>query len=273
MRRRDEEEGPEQAKRVCFVPTPEVLDILDGDDDPCPSCSGGEEDNDLDLDTLGRTGQKSRRVKEGVYSESEGEEFIDGDEEDEREDKNAWIPPPKVDSTSGEEDEQTMFQPVSEEEEDDIKIEPFNMKAEREEGRFDTDDQNYIRNVDEEEHQDNWLQGIGRKDIQRAREAELRRQQRLQVESAKPEESIRDLVMALLGYLQPRETVMQAIQRRNAGLTIRRVGQKKAQLSEEQQRLESQKRAEIEQITEISTKLLAAGMSQIYDETPESLKL
>jgi CD2 antigen cytoplasmic tail-binding protein 2 len=231
----------------------------------------------LDLDTLGRTGQKSRRLKEGVYSESENE-FIDDDEEDEKEDKDAEIPPPKIDSASGDEDEDeqtaVVIDDMEEEEDDDVRIEPFNMKAEREEGRFDEEEQNYIRNIDEEEHQDNWLQGIGRRDIQRAREAELKRQQRLQQESSeKPEESIRDLVVALRGYLLPGESVMQAIQRRNAGLTVRRVGQKKMQLREEQQRLESQKRAEIEQITEVATKLLTAGMSQIYDETPESLKL
>lgn len=157
MRHSDQKSGP--SKRVCFVSTPEVLDIVDGNFDPYAN-RGGEEENDLDLDTFGRTSQKSRRLKEGIYSEIEAEEFLD-EEDDDIGGKDKVIPPPKLDTSSGEE-ELEEDQVFDQEEEEEIKLEPFNMKAEKEEGRFD-DDENYIRNIDEEEHQDSWLQGISKK--------------------------------------------------------------------------------------------------------------
>ncbi|CAG8685224.1 12603_t:CDS:1, partial [Ambispora leptoticha] len=67
---------------------------------------------------------------------------------------------------------------------EEIRIEAFNMKAEMEEGKFD-DAGNYIPNKkDPNEFHDNWLQGVSRDDIKKARIAHEKQQRVIKLKEA-----------------------------------------------------------------------------------------
>ena len=64
---------------------------------------------------------------------------------------------------------------------DEIKIEPFHLSKELEEGGFD-EEGTYLYHKDEEEMLDNWLVGVGKEEIRKAREAQ---EQKLRKQSEK----------------------------------------------------------------------------------------
>ncbi len=109
-----------QSKKVCFVPDDQVLDYIDGNTDRA-------EDDDLDLDTL-ETRKSNRRVKKDVYSDEEDMGDYQDLEDDQVADDNNVIKSPQIDSSSGEESD------PDEHNDNDVKVIPFNMKADREEG-------------------------------------------------------------------------------------------------------------------------------------------
>lgn len=123
-----------KSKKVCFIPDPQVLEYLKGESDDDIFSGEPVAENDLDLDTLRSASSRSRRVKTGIYSDEEesgNEEELDGELEGERDDEKVdvkdVIKPPSLES-SGEEDAEDP------DEVDGIKVIPFNMKQERQEG-------------------------------------------------------------------------------------------------------------------------------------------
>lgn len=98
------------------------------------------------------------------------------------------------------------------------RIDAFNMKQEQEEGRFD-ENGNYVRKArDQDEQYDNWLEGVSKRDIKRAKEAHEKREEERR---ARDLEGDAVLTSGLLAKLIPRlekgETVMEALQRLNKG--------------------------------------------------------
>lgn len=130
-------------------------------------------------------------------------------------------------------------------------------------------DDEYKWKTDSEAYQDKWLEGISKAEMRRAKEAEEHKTS--QVESNfNPHE----LAGCLRSYLQQGETPMQAIQRRNAGLPIRKIGQRQknpASYTPEQLEGHAKARQEIEEITSLATKLIDLGRLNIYDLPRESL--
>ena len=115
------------------------------------------EGNDLDLDTIKSSRNKQNELKE---FDSEG-----SDEDLEREFQ--------VDSTdSGEEEYENDGLDDRE-----VPIEPFNLKADREEGSFDSEGF-YVKKHDDEADQDRWMANFTHSDIQKARKAHAENEQR-----------------------------------------------------------------------------------------------
>lgn len=255
--------GTARQKKVCFVPGQEVLDYIEEGPQTKDSYS------DADLDTV-PTGPRRNRINSEVYSDEEVDDFLeDGLEDDlgEDGDEDKAIPPPKIDESSGEEE---SFE-VTKEEEDVVRIIPFNLRAEKEEGVFD-EGENYRINQDEDAYQDNWLYGITRTDMIKAKEAEDRRKNMMMMGSVsnQAELQLSEISVKLVGLLEVGETVTEALQRINAQLPPRRIGQKKKpSLSAAQEEEHRKLRGTIEEITSLATVLLDRGWLNVYDMTRE----
>jgi CD2 antigen cytoplasmic tail-binding protein 2 len=180
-----------------------------------------------------------------------------------------------------------------EEEDDDIedgqkkasKISAFNMKEEMEEGSVD-DQGNYIRNkVDPQAFHDKWMEGISRKDIDKAKEAREKRERDEALKEAKRQSDIpqtqTDIYLALVEYLKPGQTVQEALTSlanslpkklpawKQKMLDKKNKNKKVAeapQLSEDEEEL---RRKKVESITGLADQMMALGHFNIYDDTFE----
>lgn len=137
------------------------------------------------------------------------------------------------------------------------KMESFNLKQDMEEGKFDQEG-NFVKNADDEkEHQDQWLDGVSKKDIAAAKRAQESRSQNT---ASKPATSKVDLLQQLAEELRDGESSLSAL----------------ARLGKERKKLKGDERkvlvTQIEQLTEYCDALLSRDMSNIYDMTKEELQ-
>jgi CD2 antigen cytoplasmic tail-binding protein 2 len=98
------------------------------------------------------------------------------------------------------------------------RLDAFNLKAEEEEGRFD-ESMNFVRKaIDPDANNDNWLEGLNKKDMKKAKEAQERREQD-QKRKALEDDAVltSDLLSTLIQYLETGETPLEALQRLNKG--------------------------------------------------------
>ncbi|EGF78256.1 hypothetical protein BATDEDRAFT_35734 [Batrachochytrium dendrobatidis JAM81] len=94
-----------------------------------------------------------------------------------------------------------------------VKIEPFNMDRELDEGEFD-ESGHYVVKKDEHAIHDSWLQNLSKMDIEKARRAkEAQMDKNKEVEDVVFDSDINMLWREVLGYMQPRETLIKTIQR------------------------------------------------------------
>ncbi|KAG9306189.1 hypothetical protein G9A89_016093 [Geosiphon pyriformis] len=176
-------------------------------------------------------------------------------------------------------------------------LEAFNMKAEMEEGKFD-EAGNYIRNKkDPNEFHDNWLQGVSRDDIKKARIAQEKQEKEKKLKEAQQHaEEPMDRVSIwkeLLTIMQPGENILEALQRLGGGSASKskdkrgkRVYKKKIVkqsenqdqviitiISDEEDPQESQRKRVIERLTELSDRLLSlsSGQLNVYEDTWEQI--
>ncbi|CAB4484931.1 hypothetical protein RhiirA5_481446 [Rhizophagus irregularis] len=173
-------------------------------------------------------------------------------------------------------------------------IEAFNMKAEMEEGRFD-EAGNYIRNKkDPNAFHDNWLQGVSRKDIEKAKRAHEKQEQERKLKEA--EEASKgpldrlSIWKELLTIMKRGETLLDALQRlggklNNKGKNKRGQKQykrKKGKTDEEtemvidkeltsEEIIEQECKKQIERLTDLSDKMMALGHFNVYDDTWEQI--
>ena len=94
------------------------------------------------------------------------------------------------------------------------RLDAFNMKSEGEEGRFD-ESGNFVRMAtDRNAVHDSWLDGVSKKDIKKARDAEIRRDEERQKRAVEQDSILTsDLMGTLISHLQKGESVMEALQR------------------------------------------------------------
>ncbi|KAG0228971.1 hypothetical protein BGW42_001855 [Actinomortierella wolfii] len=182
-------------------------------------------------------------------------------------------------------------------------IEAFNMRTEIEEegGHIDSEG-NFVRaKADPDRFHDNWLEGISRKEIAAAKEAEERKRQRQRIqdrEDAAHAMTKDEIYLELVNILKPSETVLEAIQRLGGsrGVKSAHATKKKSwQKSKSQQNQKSttdakngsttdnnknsnmddgaaaENRRLIEKVTDLSDKMMAMGHFEIYEQTYEHI--
>ncbi|KAK3710609.1 hypothetical protein LTR37_010236 [Vermiconidia calcicola] len=132
-------------------------------------------------------------------------------------------------SSSGEEEDRDQ---LPEEMEDDLaaevgagakkkhapRLDAFNLRDEEEEGKFD-ESGNFVRKaVDPDAVNDSWLDGLTRKDMKRAREAQEKRDEEQRRKAAASDALLTsDLLSTLIQHLDTGETPLEALQRLNKG--------------------------------------------------------
>lgn len=137
------------------------------------------------------------------------------------------------------------------------KMESFNLKQDLEEGKFDQEG-NFVKNAqDEKEHQDQWLDGVSKKDIAAAKRAQ---ESRKESAASKPIVSKVDLLQQLSEVLQSGESSISA---------LARLGKERKKLKGDEKKVMVQ---QIEKLTEYCDALLSRDMSNIYDLTREEVQ-
>jgi CD2 antigen cytoplasmic tail-binding protein 2 len=98
------------------------------------------------------------------------------------------------------------------------RLDAFNLKQEEEEGRYD-ESGNFVRKaVDPDAVNDNWLDGLSKKDIKRAREAQEKRDDEQRRKAAADDALLTsDLLSTLIQHLETGETPLECLQRLNKG--------------------------------------------------------
>ena len=98
------------------------------------------------------------------------------------------------------------------------RLDAFNLKQEEEEGRYD-ESGNFVRKaVDPDAVNDNWLDGLSKKDIKRAREAQEKRDDEQRRKAAADDALLTsDLLSTLIRHLETGETPLECLQRLNKG--------------------------------------------------------
>jgi len=96
------------------------------------------------------------------------------------------------------------------------RLDAFNLKAEEEEGKYD-ESGNYVRKAtDPDAVNDSWLEGLSKKDMRRAREAQEKRDVEQRQKAAQDDATLTsDVLSTLLAYLETGETPLEALQRLN----------------------------------------------------------
>ncbi|CAO3693560.1 unnamed protein product [Rhizopus stolonifer] len=161
------------------------------------------------------------------------------------------------------------------------------MKAELEEGSLD-DKGNYIRHKeDPQAFHDKWMEGITRKDINYAKEAQEKREREEALKEAERQSELpqtqTDVYRALVDYLQPGQNVQEALTSLANSLPkkvpawkqkmLDKKNKNKKQeptnvLSEEE---EVARRKKVEKITELADQMMALGYFHVYEDTFEMM--
>lgn len=166
------------------------------------------------------------------------------------------------------------------------KISAFNMNQELEEGSLD-DKGNYIRNkVDPQAFHDKWMEGISRKDMNKAKEALQKRERDEALKEAERQSNIpqtqTDIYRALVEYLKPGQTVQEALTSLANSLPKKVPAWKQKMLDKKNKNKKSQdipptltedeenaRRQKVENITGLADQMMALGHFNIYEDTFE----
>ncbi|KAF1850868.1 uncharacterized protein K460DRAFT_350868 [Cucurbitaria berberidis CBS 394.84] len=155
------------------------------------------------------------------------------------------------------------------------KLDAFNMSAEQEEGRFD-EAGNFVRKAyDPEAAQDSWLEGISKKDMKKAKEAQdMRDAEQKARERAEDSIITSDVMSTLISHLDVGETPMEALVRYGKAAPKKQTKtwskKKKSQhmeVDEDPLREAAATRAKeaIDSITECASRLSDRGVDDIYE--------
>lgn len=237
----------------------------DDDDEEEEKPKAPAEDFDMFADEAPAAPTKKKSKKLGL-SDIEGQEMQSrGDEDDEDEDE---------EGNEGREP----------------KLTAFNMRQEFEEGSFDQQG-NYIRNKeDPQAFHDRWLEGVTKKDMKAAHDAQERRERAEQLREAERQADMpqtqTDIYRELIQYLEPGDNVREALTKLSGGAKVPAWKQKlldkknknkkkpdaaaaaAAALSPEQ---EADRKHKVERITGLADQMMALGYFNIYDDTYEQM--
>jgi CD2 antigen cytoplasmic tail-binding protein 2 len=158
------------------------------------------------------------------------------------------------------------------------KLDAFNMRDEGEEGRFD-ESGNFVRQSDVNAIHDQWMDGVSKKDMKKARDAEEKREEERRTKAMERDAVLTtDLLGVLILHLQPAETVLEALARLNrskpkqkAKWQKKKSGSMDVDLNSVEDPAETKRKAHVESITEAADELLSRGQEEIYDTERELL--
>ena len=163
------------------------------------------------------------------------------------------------------------------------RLDAFNMKGEQEEGRFD-DQGNFVRKAaDPDAVHDQWLEGVSKKDMKRAKEAADKRDDELRAKRIEDDQILTsDILEDLIPLLEKGETVLEALARLG-----REKKKEKPKWRQKNRRRESddmdvdkvkeedpkerRRREAVEAITGAADRLLTRGQTEIYETERELL--
>ena len=162
------------------------------------------------------------------------------------------------------------------------KVDAFNMKAEQEEGRFDTAG-NFVRKAaDRDAVHDTWLEGVSKKDMKRAAEAhEKREQERRQKRLEDDAMLLPDILRTLILHLEKGESVLEALARLGKSQKkekkvpkwkLKKQAQAEAMdvdIKEDPEQVRI--REAVHAITGAADQLLTRGQTEIYEQEREML--
>ncbi|MCJ1315836.1 hypothetical protein MMC15_001156 [Xylographa vitiligo] len=166
------------------------------------------------------------------------------------------------------------------------KLDAFNLRAEKEDGGFD-EQLNYVRKAaDPDAVHDTWLQGVSKKDMKKAKEAEDKREQERRQKIREADALLTsDLLKTLISYLDRTETVLEALARlgrskeKKKPRWLNKNRNKRKALDEmevdpekfPEDPAETKRREAVEAVTEAADQLLTRGQNEIYDAERELL--
>lgn len=173
------------------------------------------------------------------------------------------------------------------------KLDAFNMRDENEEGRFD-ETGNYVRKaMDPDAVHDNWLDGVSKKDMKRAREAQEQREKEQRMKDRADAALLTsDLLGTLIRNMEIGETVMEALQRlgksKSKAKAVPKWKQKQKQKQKEKQNgsangeamdvdanledpAEIKRKEAVEAITGAADQLMTRGDLEVYEHEREIL--
>ena len=165
------------------------------------------------------------------------------------------------------------------------KLDAFNLRAEEEDGGFD-EQMNYVRKArDPDAIHDTWLEGLSKKDMKKAKEAEDKRDQEARQKTREADAVLTsDLLAALIPCLERGETVLEALARlgRSKGKkkpTWQKHKNKRQQNDDmeidterkPEDPTETKRRETVGAITGAADQLLTRGQNDIYDAEREVL--
>ncbi|KAI7853739.1 hypothetical protein BDC45DRAFT_557632 [Circinella umbellata] len=171
------------------------------------------------------------------------------------------------------------------------KLTAFNMQQEMEEGSFDKQGNYTVNKADPEAIHDRWMEGVSRKDIAKAKDAQIRREQAEALKEAERQANVPqtkdDIYRELLKYLKPGENVNQAIGKLSGSGGISSMAKlpkwkqklmekknrnkkptKQAAVTEEE---EIERQRKVERLTELADQMMALGHFNVYQDTFEEM--
>lgn len=153
----------------------------------------------------------------------------------------------------------------------------FHMKEEMEEGKF-AEDGMYVRSFDAHAVHDRWMEGLGEKEMKKARKAK-RKAERLEKERIREEEAQKsgasgetkksEMEKELLSLIKPGESVLEALARLGKEKKKSAKG-KAASKSDTKDAVVNQKVSDIDRITALASSLMVSDID-IYSTTYEAL--
>ena len=166
------------------------------------------------------------------------------------------------------------------------KLDAFNMKSEQEEGRFDAHG-NFVRKAaDPDAVHDSWLEGVSKKDMKKAKEAEDKRDEERRQKAIEDDALLTsDILRRLIPCLDRSETIIEALARLNKGRPKQKAKWQSRNKSKRRQdedmdvdaqkatedSAETRRREAVEAITEAADLLLTRGQTEVYEAERESL--
>ncbi|KAI8370289.1 hypothetical protein BD560DRAFT_397023 [Blakeslea trispora] len=220
---------------------------------------GGDDTDKMDIDRKGKKKQTDEELIEGQELESHSRDRLENDEDDDDDD-------------------------VEDGQKKQSRIEAFNMKEELEEGSVDSNG-NYVRNkVDPQAFHDNWMKGITRKDINKAKEAQQKRDREEALREAERQSTLpqseTDIYLALVHHLKPGQSVQEALTSLANSLPKKLPAWKQKMLDKKNknkpvqqpqltEQEETERREKIEKITGLADQMMALGHFNIYQDTFE----